>query len=448
VQTNPDLEMGSVVFKLGVTLFFVLLNGFFVAAEFALVKVRVSRIHTMAAQGHRQAKAVSHLLNHLDLYLSGCQLGITVASLILGWLAEPAIAELLLAGATWVGIEPQDPTILHGVALAIALTLVTIMHMTLGEQAPKIWAIKNAERGAFRAARLLRWFTLVLRPLIWFINRLSNWVLKLIGVPSGVPSEGTHSAEELREVLAASAQAGHITRRQRELADNILGFIDLEVRHVLVPRIDVAILATSRKREENLQTIRETGHSRFPICKDDLDSAIGVIHTKDVLRSLLDGSDASLEELARPIPIVPESQPLGRLIGELQRKHTEVAVVLDERGTAVGLVFLEDALEEIVGPIQDEFDQEEGTLINQVSPDVWEVRGHVPLPDAIGLLGLEASDEHDTIGGLVISELGRLPSKGDSLEIGPYRVTVTGVLGGRVLTVRFEKLPEEPEASE
>lgn len=443
---HESIEVGTVVFRLGATIFFVLLNGFFVAAEFALVKVRATRIRGLSRQGNKRAKKVEHVLDHLDLYLSACQLGITVASLILGWLAEPAVAELLLAGARAVGWGLEDGALVHAVALAIALTIVTILHMTLGEQAPKIWAIKNPEVGALRSVYPLRGFTLVLRPLIWLINRMSNALLRLIGVGAGMHDEGSPSPEELREILAGSAAAGHITRRQREFAENIISFIDLEVRHILVPRVEVVFLSLEKSREENLEIIATSGHSRFPVCTSDLDSVIGMVHTKDLLKATLENRSDDLSELARKVPFVPDSQPLGRLIVELQRARTECAVVLDEWGTALGLVFLEDALEEIVGPIQDEFDvEDEQQELTELSPGVWDVRGDLPLPDAISALGIDASDEHDTIGGLVISALGRLPKKDDEISLGAFRIKVIEVRRWRVVKLRVERVEAAAE---
>jgi CBS domain containing-hemolysin-like protein len=442
VDTETTVEATNIVWLLGLTLFFVLLNGFFVAAEFALVKVPTTRVKSLAEQGGARARLASHILTRLDLYLSACQLGITVASLILGWLAEPAVARLLIAGAHAVGWQVGDSALLHAISLALALTIVTTLHMTLGEQAPKIWAIQRAEVTALTVARPLHLFTLVFRPLIWVINKISNGLLRLVGISSIEHHEASLSADELRAVLTTSAQAGHITARQRRFAENILRFVSLEVRHILVPRVEVVELCTQRLAEDNLRAILESTHSRFPLCEDDLDEILGIVHAKDVLAALASGDSIDLRAMARKPVFVPDTQPLGKMIAELQQAKAKLAVVLDDRGTAIGLAFLEDALESIVGPIQDEFDDEE-EAVRRPQPGVIEMRGDLSLPEAAELLGLDEAGEDDTIGGHVVSILGRLPKQGDELTMGVYRVAVTQVCDRRVHTLRCERTDAE-----
>ena len=443
------LEVGTVLWRLAATMFFVVLNGFFVATEFGLVKVRGARIEALADLGNKRARMARRILARLDLYLSSCQFGITVASLILGWLAEPAIAQVLVAGAAKLGWVVGDSAVVHGIALAVALTIVTALHMTIGEQAPKIWAIQRPEPMVLAAAHPLRIFTLVFGPLIGIINHLSNAVLRLLGTTPGGDHEAPLSPGELRAVLAASAHAGHITVRQRTFAENILRFIDLEVRHVLVPRVDVAWLTRETPIERIIALIDESGHSRFPLCDEDLDSVIGIVHAKDVLLAHAAQRPRDLQELARPALFVPDTQPLGKMIAELQQVQRHCAVVVDDHGTAIGLAFLEDALEEIVGPIRDEFDQAE-VRVTEVDGGAVELNGDLALPEAVALLGLEPADDDDTIGGHVTSLLGRLPKVGEELKLGPYTVRVLEVKRHRVLRLRFERAKVEgaPEASD
>jgi CBS domain containing-hemolysin-like protein len=432
-------EVWTYAWRIAATLFFVAANGFFVAAEFALVKVRATQLQARVEQGLRSARVARHIHRQLDHYLSACQLGITISSLILGWLAEPAIAELLLAAAAASGweVDPSAP-LLHGSALAIALTIVTVLHMTLGEQAPKIWAIQRAEATALQVAQPLLVFAALLRPLIAVVNAISNGLLRLAGLSPDALAESSHSVDELRQVLAASAESGHISARQRELADNVFGIMDLEVRHILVPRVDVVYLSLERPLAENLRTLRRCGHSRLPLCRQGLDSVIGFIHAKDVMAALIDGREPDLERLARRPLYVPDTQPLARLILRMQRGHSHSAIALDEHGTAVGLVFLEDAIEEIVGPIGDEFDEERPAA--RESQNVLEMPGSIPLPEAAELLDApDLGDENDTIGGYVVALLGQLPRRGDQVSIEGYRVTVTGVEQRRVKSLRFER---------
>jgi len=441
-----EFEAMTFVVRLAATLFFVLLNGFFVAAEFAFVKVRGSRIEALASAGSGRAKIAEKILDRLDLYLSSCQFGITVSSLILGWLAEPAIAELLIIGAHAVGWPVGESALLHGISLAVALTIVTTLHMTLGEQAPKIWAIQRSEAAALGVAYPLRIFTVVFGPLVRVINLISNWMLRLVGISLADGHETTFSADELRAILAASAQAGQISSRQRQFADNILGFINLQVRHVLVPRVDVVWISIRQPLDECLRTIRESSHTRFPLCKDDMDDVIGIVHSKDVMAALSESRDVDFHAIARMPLYIPDTQSLGRMIVEMQTAKAKSAIVLDDHGTAIGMAFLEDALEEIVGPIQDEFDDEEPP-ISHYGPDSIEMRGDVPLPEVAELLGLVDDGSDDTIGGHVVSLLGRLPQDGDELKIGRYHVTVVEVSNRRVVRLRFERKKGEPTSA-
>ncbi len=429
----------TVLWKLLATAVFVFLNGFFVAAEFGLVKVRPMRIDALARTGDRRAAIVQRMLLRLDLYLSACQLGITIASLVLGWLAEPAVARLLIELAGLAGIQIREGATLHWIALGFALAIITILHMTVGEQAPKVWAIQRAESICLLVAYPLYGFATALRPLIAFINALSNGLLRIAGLRISDEHEASASIDELRSILASSARAGHITARQRSIGDNVLALMRLEVRHIMLPRVDVAFLSTANTIEENLRILRETGHSRYPLGDSDLDHIRGVVHARTVLAELLQDKELRLEALALSMPTVPDTQPLSRFIVELQRTQTHAAAVVDEHGTIIGLAFLEDALEEIVGPIHDEFDEERSEM-SEISPGVFELAGNVPLPEAADFLGISLDeDEADTIAGYIISDLARMPKRGDTLEVGEYRVTVLQVLRHRVLRLRFER---------
>jgi len=443
---SMDLNTTGLGWSLFATTLLVALNGLFVAAEFALVKVRPARIRAMAEHGSRRGKRLHAILERLDLYLSSCQLGVTLSSLLLGWLAEPAVATGLLWLGRAAGISIET-SLLHGIALVLALTLVTIVHMTIGEQAPKIWSIHRSESTALALSFPLVVFTGLFRPLIALINWLSNRSVRVVGVDPDAIEEAPPDVEELASLLKRSADAGHLTPRQEAYAKNIMEFVDLEVRHILVPRSDVVYLSQEAPPEENLRYIRESGHSRFPLCEDDLDSVIGIVHAKRVLLTLLDGVVRDLKELAQPAVFVPDSQPLSRLIHELQQARSGCAVVVDEYGTTIGMVFLDDALEEIVGPMYDEFDApaEVEKEIQEVEEGVWNVAGGLALPDAEDLLAVDDLGEEDTLGGYVTARLGRLPKTGEALQVGAFMVRVTEVGEHRVKRLRVERLPpEEP----
>jgi len=428
---EPDLLTFAI--RIAATLFFVAANGFFVAAEFGLVKVRLDQLRGREQQS-RRARVALHVRSHLDRYLSACQLGITLSSLILGWLAEPAVAELLLWGASslHVGLE-ADNLWVHAVALALALSVVTFLHMTIGEQAPKIWAINRSEKVVLHVAQPLYLFSTCLRPFIWVINESSNWLLRLAGMAPEELGESSHNVDELQSILGASAEAGHISSRQLELARNVISMIGLEVRHILVPRVDVEYLSLQRTPEENLKIVRDSGHSRFPLCEVGLDSVIGFVHAKEVLAAAAAGRSVELQNFVRRPLFVSDTQPLARLISRMQRSRSHCAVVVDEHGTAVGLAFLEDAIEEIVGPIGDEFDEPESAVRN-VGGEAFELPGSLALPEAADRLGADGlGDESDTIGGHVVAVLGRLARPGDELEIGDYRLTVDEVSQRRIV---------------
>ena len=438
------MDWFGVAWRLGATLFFVFLNGFFVAAEFALVKVREARIEELAGEGRPSARAARHILQHLDRYLSACQLGITFASLALGALGEPAVSQLLLATADRLGfpLSPESRW-LPIASIGIAFTLITILHMTVGEQAPKLWALRRAEATVLQTALALRLFTTVFGPFIAVVNWISNGLLRAAGLPADQRIDSSATAEELRGILALSARAGHISERERELAENVFRLIELEARHIVVPRVDVEFLSLQRPLAESLDVIRRSGFTRFPLCEVGLDTLIGFVHARDVMEEAMQGRTPDLRALVREPLFVPDTMALSDFLLELQRARAHCAAVLDEHGTAIGLAFREDALEAIVGPLGDEFDEQSPDSF-EVTPGVFEVMGRMPLPEASDRLALDLDEEagEGTIGGHVVALLGRLPRKGDAVEIGGWRVSVLEVVRRRVHRLRFEKLPE------
>ena len=453
-MTDPhaSLDLFGVAWRLGATLFFVLLNGFFVAAEFALVKVRESRIDQMVRSGNRAGRTVKHILGHLDRYLSACQLGITLASLILGALGEPAVSVLLIAAAGRMGLPVTGESgWVSIVSIGLAFTVITMLHMTVGEQAPKMWALRRAEGLALATAPILRVFAFVFGPLITAINFISNWMLRMIGLPADLGHEESHSAEEIRSILSLSARAGHISEHEFELTENVFRMIALEVRHIVVPRIEIDSLTLEHSLEENLEGIRTSGHSRYAICERGLDSIIGIVHAKDVLDATLRGETPDLGAMARDPLFVPDTMPLSDFLRDLQSNRQHCAVVLDEHGTAIGLAFREDALEEIVGPLGDEFDDEEADFL-EPSEGVFEVRGRMSLPEVEGRLGFELPEdereEEDTIGGHMTARLRRLPRRGDIVQVGPYSATVLDASRRRVQRVRLVLVEEAEETDE
>jgi CBS domain containing-hemolysin-like protein len=428
---------------LGVLL--VLLNGFFVAAEFSLVKVRPTQLDPLVAQGDRRARVARHMVRHLDSYLSATQLGITLASLALGWVGEPAFAWIL--EPLILSIPGATPAIVHPISLTTAFLVITILHIVLGELAPKSIAIRASESTSLWVAVPLFFFYRLTYPAIWLLNHAANGILRLVGIRPLSESELGHSEEELRRLLADSHQPG-LSGQKGELLDNVFELSHRMARQIMIPRGDVVYLSTKRSVKENLDIARRSRHTRFPLCDGDLDHVIGLVHIKDLFRAGDPPSD--LKAVARDLKFVPETLTVDRLLRRMRRERTHLAAVLDEYGGISGVVFLENVIEEIVGPIQDEFDTEKPELV-RTGNDAYQVSGAMLVVDLEDELGVEFSErDEDTIGGVVLSELGRLPQVGDRVEVGPLRLEVLEVDRNRIRTVAatVERPPVPPEDAE
>lgn len=416
--------------------FFVFLNGFFVAAEFALVKVRATQIEPLIARGDRRARISRHMITHMDAYLSATQLGITLASLALGWIGEPAFGHLvepvvrLLPGST-------EATVRHA-SVASAFILITVLHIVLGELAPKSVAIRKPTPTSLWTALPLYLFYKLTFPAIWLLNHAANAFLRLFGIEAVSEKEMGHSEEELR-LLLASSHSPEVSDEKREILDNVFELSHSTARQVMVPRADVVYLSTSRESGENLRLARESGHTRFPLCEGDLDKVIGLIHIKDLFR--VDDPNLSLQDVRREITFLPETLTLDRLLRRMRRERVHMAAVLDEYGGVSGIVTLENVIEEIVGPIQDEFDSETPPLVERAT-NLYEIAGTMLVKDLEDQLSIEIShlNEH-TIGGVVLSHLGRKAQIDDVAEVGPLSLRVIEVDGNRIKTLRA-RLPE------
>lgn len=441
--------MGPLEFLIIAGLVFV--NGFFVAAEFALVKVRTSQIDQLVEQGNWAAKLTSRALDRLDAYLSASQVGITVTSLALGWAIEgwviPGVRSFLnLIG---LGSGVREP-LAHGLSFSIvpilSFTLVTFLHVALGEQAPKSLAIRNAKVVALWTAPPLMAIYYIFWPVIWLLNTSSNLTLRALGLGKPDNAELAHTEEELRHIVAESVAGGHLSRNERVMIENVLNLEEKTARRVMVPRPDIVYLSLSRSLEDNLRVARQAGHTRYPLCEDDLTTVVGMIHVKDLFRA---GSAANgrldLRKWARQVPFLPESMSLDHLLVEFQRNRVHLAMLLDEYGSVVGMVSLENVLEELVGPIQDEFDRET-PQVTPLGDNVFEVDASCPLDVLAETCGVEVPDtDAETAGGLILDLLGRLATTGDSVEVGGHRLTVLRAEPTRIRRIRVE--PIGPPAS-
>jgi CBS domain containing-hemolysin-like protein len=431
-QINPWLGLA-----LGVLL--VLINGFFVAAEFALVKVRPTQIDPYVQRGERRAKVARHMVRHLDAYLSATQLGITLASLALGWIGEPAFAWILEPLIT--KIPGASPAVVHSVSLTAAFLVITVLHIVLGELAPKSVAIRKPQPTSLWVAVPLWIFFKITYPAIWLLNHTANLVLSVFGIEPVSEDEMGHDEEELRRILASSP-ADRLSRQKRRILDNVFTFSDRPARKIMVPRADVVYLDIRLPLEENIALARRSGHTRFPLCDGDLDRILGFIHIKDLFRA--ETLPTSLEQVRREIAFIPETLTLDRLLRRMRVENVHMAAVLDEYGGVSGVVTLENVLEEIVGEIQDEFDLEPPEIV-QKSERLYEVSGAMLVEDLETSLGIEFSErDEDTVAGVVLSELGRRARPGDVVTLAPLRLEVREVVGNRIRSLNVAVLDPTP----
>lgn len=399
----------------------VLANGFFVAAEFAIVKVRSTQLTELADEGSKRAKMARKLTRRLDAYLSATQLGITLASLALGWVGEPAFHHLLLPILSRFGAEKFA----HQASATIAFVIISILHIVLGELAPKSIAIQKPVGTSLWIAYPLHWFYAVTYPAIMLLNGVSRSILKLIGIePAGEHSETAHSPEELRLILASSEKAGILSEENREIIEGVFQFSKRTARQIMVPRTDVAVLSTSRSIEENLEFIRTTRHTRYPLTEGSLDQTIGLIHVKDLFLAQLRGPGRTLLDLKREILFVPENSTVESLLSQFIEQKTHMAVVLDEYGGASGIVSLENITEELFGQIQDEFDRERPE-IEPLGNGRYRVRGDYLIEDLADRLKVDVGEpEEETVGGYVAARIGHEVSPGEQVDLGDLSITV------------------------
>ncbi len=425
----------------------IVINGFFVMAEFALVKVRTTQIEQLAEEGAWAARLTSRALERLDYYLSACQIGITVASLALGRAMHDWVEPLVEEALTALHI-PVPPIVISGITIGLvpllALSLITFLHMALGEQAPKSLAIRNPRMLALWTAPTLVIFSYVFAPAIWLLNKASNLMLWSLGLGSVNSAEVAHSDEELRLIVAESVAGGHLSRNERMMIENVLNLEEKTARRVMIPRPDVVYLSLSNSLDDNLRLARQAGHTRYPLCEDDLTSVVGMIHVKDLFRAgAYQNGRIDLRQHARAVPFLPVSLRLDQLLLEFQRNRVHLAMLLDEYGSVVGMVTLENVLEELVGPIQDEFDRET-PQITSLGDGVFEVEASCPLDVLAETCGLEIPEtDAETAGGLVLDLLGRIAQAGDTVAIDGKLLTVLRADPTRVRRIRIE-----PAASE
>ena len=409
--------------KILFTVLLVLINGFFVAAEFALVKVRLSQIELRAKEGNRLARLTLTMLQDLEAYLSASQLGITLASLGLGWIGESVVASIILAAVHALNLN-VTPELAHQIALPVSFATITVLHIVIGEQAPKMLAIQRPESLSLAVALPLRLFYLISFPAIWVLNKLSNIVLRLFGVNSGHGNEA-HTSDEMRMLLDQSKESGEIQDSEHELIENVFQFNDRMVKQIMVPRTKLSALDVHAPAEQILDTIFAEGYSRLPVYEGNIDNIVGVLNVKDLLPIIRRGEAVELARIMRPPYFVPETKKINRLLRQFQRKHIVMAVVSDEFGGVSGIVTIEDIMEELVGEIQDEYDNEV-PVVEKVAEDEYRVNPATPISDANEYLPfpLPEGEDYETVGGLLNVIYGSIPEVGDVAVLDPYEFRV------------------------
>ena len=427
-------------FNLLLALFLVGLNGFFVAAEFALVRVRDSRIQQLEQEGSVRARVVRDALRDLDGYLSVCQVGITMASLGLGWVGEPAVAHLIepLLGAAGITNE----RVVSIIAFVVGFAIITYAHLVFGEQAPKYFSIQRAEATSLWISRPLRIFMVLFRPLVWVVNASTNFVLRPWGIKLGGEMEA-HSEEELRIMISSATASGELEPEEREYLNNVFDFGDRVAREVMVPRPDIEALRVDLPLPEMVDAAVFGRYTRYPVYEEDLDHILGAVHVKDLLRAARENpDDFDVRSIIRDCLVVPENKPIEQILREFQQRKLQMAIVIDEWGSVEGLITIEDVLEEIVGEIQDEFDEGEAA-IEEIGDGVYAVDGRIPITEVNEYFELDLPHEDfDTIGGYVLGSLGRPPEPGDTVEADGITLHVKSVDGPRVSMLTLRREPE------
>jgi CBS domain containing-hemolysin-like protein len=437
------------VLNLLAVLLLVLANGFFVAAEFSLVSVRRTRVEELVAAGNEAARAVRKAIDDPDRFIAATQLGITIASLGLGWIGEPALAHLIEPLVGWLPGAWRG-TASHSIAAGLAFFAITFLHVVAGELAPKSIALQYPEETAFVVARPTLFTENLFRPLIWLLNGAGNGLLRLVGLRAPTGHQRVHSVEELKMLIAASEQEGVLETEETQILQRAFDFGDRRVQEAMIPRPEVVGLPAEATVADLLRTFRQAPHSRFPVYEGDLDNIVGVVSVKDVLHLLAEDQAAwqrPIRDLARPALFVPESKPIGDLFAEMREKQVQMAVVLDEYGGTAGIVTAEELVEEIVGRMSDEWVAEpEVVRIDEETADIDALMRVDEVNEELGL-NLPENENYETVAGFLLYRLGRIPEEGERYRYGDLVLTVTKREGPKIARVQVHRLKAKGSAA-
>jgi len=429
-----------IIINIILVLFFVLMNAFFVCAEFALVKVRKSRLEVLISAGSVPAKFAHKVVSDLNSYLSACQLGITLASLALGWIGEPTVSKMISPLLHQIGLSEST---IHSISIFLGFFIITALHIVLGELVPKSLAIINSERFSTATGLPLFIFYRATYPIMWLFNHTTNFILKLMGYSMVDEHEAAHTDDEIKILVEESYKHGLIDKTEYTYVDNIFDFTDKHVKDIMIPRMDMICVYKEDSFESILKMAIEEKYTRYPVCEGDKDNVVGFIHIRDLYEQKIDNNVKNIDGFIRKIISVPESMPINEMLKRFKKEKKNIAVVIDEYGGTAGMVTIEDVLEEIVGDLNDEYDEEEEKEIEVIDENSFSAKGIVDLDKVADMIGIELPvDEYDTLSGFLIGQLGRIPSENEKpvIEYEDVVFKVEKVEDKRVLLVKISKV--------
>ncbi len=434
-------ESDILVFNFILVILLLFTNGFFVASEFALVSVRHTRLAQLSNEGNTNAKIALQAVHHIDRYIAATQLGITIASIGLGWVGEAALVKLILPIFNFIPWIDAQLATAHTISVFIAFSVITLMHVVIGELMPKSIALEFPEKTALIVARPMHFAAVVFKPMIFVLNGFGNFLLRLINIHPG-EHHLAHSTEELNMLIDASYNEGVINETEKDMLQNVFKFSDLSAKQVMVPRPDITCIPVDITIDELNKITCESQYTRYPVYENDLDNIIGILHIKDIYASSLCG-EFDITKLIRKPMMVPETVSIDRLVLDFKKKQSQMAIVIDEFGGTAGLITLEDVLEEIFGEVQDEFDSDEEEDLIKISENCYEVNAMMRTDELSEFFNVKIEDEDvDTIGGFVVKQLGRLAEINDTVVYENLEFVVKEISKTRITKLRINIIPK------
>lgn len=439
-------ETGSISFNLFIIVFLLFSNGFFVASEFAMVKVRKTRIEQLVKEGDFNAKIALEALKDLDKFIAAVQLGVTISSIGLGWVGEGTLARIIEPIFAFLpGISQNIAT--HTVSVSIAFALITFLHVVIGELVPKSIALEYTEKTALLVARPMQIITTIFNPFIWLLNGFGNSLLQMFHIPHSHKGSLVHSTEELDMLVNASYDGGVLNETEKDMLHNVFKFSDLTAKQVMIPRTDMICIPEDMSFEELNNLAAESQYTRYPVYSEDIDHITGLIHVKDLYSLSIKNQERPIKSLLREVLLVPETITMDNLVLEFKKRKGQMAIVVDEFGGTSGLITLEDVLEEIFGEVQDEFDEEEECDIKEIEPNKYLANAMMRLDELAEFFEIqeEAIDDEDidTIGGLVVKLLGHIANIGDTAQFENLTFNVKEIDGARITKLEIIRKPVE-----